>query len=185
MRSINHLPYRNHHSRSRRWWRRRRRRYHDGLRLHHDRRRCNNRRRRRHHNRRRCHHNRRRCHNRRCRCHNRRAVVRIPVGIIPDLPIPTTPVMWMRRRTSPPTAQIRRRHTTMKYVVMRRSTMRTMRHTAVVFRMHRTGPRVVRGMAGRNSPSGTGNETASNGKDDHPFHNGSPFCFSAAKHKRI
>ena len=75
--------------------------------------------------------------------------------------------------TSPPTAQTRRWHTTMKYVVRRRSAMRTMMtHTVVVFRMHRTGtgPHVVRGMAGRNSPSGTGNEAARNGMNDYSFH---------------
>ena len=184
MRSINHLPYRNRRIRPRRWrrwwWR-----CHDGLRLHYDRCGCHNRRRRRHHNRSRRHHCRRRLHHDRRGRHHRRTVVRIPVGIIPDLPIPATPVMWMRCRSSPPTAQTRRRHTTTKYVVMRRSAMRAMSHTVMVFHMHRTGPRVVRRMAGRNSPSGTGNKAAGNGKNDRSFHNGSPSCFSAERHKRV
>ena len=156
------MPHRNRHGRRRWWWRRRR---YDRRRLNHDRRRLN--------------HDRCGRHNRRRR-HHRGAVVRIPVGVIPDLPIPATPVMWMRCRSSPPTAQTRRWHTTMKYVARRRRAMRPMMtHTVVVFRMHRTGtgPHVVRGMAGRNSPSGTGNEATRNGKNDRPFHTGIPFCF--------
>ena len=172
------MLHRNHHSRPRR--RRKWRRRHDRCWRHHDRCRCHNRRCRRHN--RRC-----RRHNRRCRRHNRRAVVRIPIGIIPDLPIPATPVMWMRCGTTSPAVHIRRRHTATKCMMRRRSAMRprTMPCATMVSRMHRTRSRMVRGMAGRNSPSGTGNEAASNGKNDRSFHSGFPFCFSSEKHKRV
>ena len=183
MRSINNVPHRNRHRRRRRrwwWWR-----HHDGRRPHHDRRRLN--------------HDRCGRHNRRRR-HHRRTVVRVSVGVIPDLPIPATPVMWMRRRASPPTAQTRRWHTTMKYVVRRRSAMRsrTMPRTTMVSRMpqfgicmvlsrHRTGTglllrlygvrhRFLLGMSGRMlRPDRAVGDATRNDSNDYSFHCSSPF----------
>ena len=63
--------------------------------------------------------------------------------------------------------------------------MRTRHRTGMVIHMHRTRPRVVRGMGWRNSPHGTDNKAASDSKNDYPFHNGFPFCFSSETHKRV